>query len=83
MSLAFFPGGLFQLRWPSWVEYWSEEPWFTLAAYGAGFSLYHPEGRVVTTACWYQQKHHGAHRYRQDRPVGSAWERTKANWADD
>ena len=82
MAFSFFPGPLFDLRWPSWTGYWSEEPWFTLSAYEAGYSLWHPEGRLITTACWYQQKEHGAHRYREDRPVGVQWERRKQKWSN-
>ena len=52
MQFAFFPYSLFKATsaWPSWLGYVSEEPWFTVACFAAGYSLYHPYGDIAKSA---------------------------------
>ncbi len=53
MALAFSRGQLFQdVQWPNWIDPHgnAEEPWWTVACWESGYSLWHPEGKTLLTA---------------------------------
>ncbi|MDE2927699.1 MAG: hypothetical protein OXT71_14990 [Acidobacteriota bacterium] len=85
MAFAFFPGSVFErVPWPHWVCYTTEEPWWTVAIYEAGYSIWHPQGDILRTAEPPTQTGNGATRYWKDRPrllrrdTSSDWQAARA-----
>ena len=95
MSMVFGPGEflLDTVGWPQWHGTLGgpEEPWFTIALWEAGYTLWHPEGRAIRTAspratggrCGRNQLWRDDPPARQTEyqsPVGTWRERREADW---